>query len=135
MFVVPLTPNEVPHVWDKVKPLINKALKHSMGEQTPHDILIKLIKQENILFIGVEAQEIMLALVGEIIIYPQKRVFHITTWSTKTGHDYEQWMQHWDVIEDFARLQGCTLISAWTRKGLAKKLNWTHEYSVVTKNL
>ena len=135
MLAMPLKPEEVPQVWDKVKPLIDKALVHTLGEQTSHDILIKLVKKENILFIGIEAQEIMSALVGEVQIYPQKRVFHITTWANKTGHDYEQWIQHWDVIEDFASLQGCTLISAWTRKGLAKKLNCTHEYSVVTKNL
>ena len=135
MLAVPLTPDEVPHVWDKVKPIIDKALKNTVGEQTSHDILVKLVKQQNILFIGVEADEIMSALVGEIMIYPQKRVFHITIWANKTGHDYEQWIQLWDVIEDFARLQDCTLISAWTRKGLAKKLNWTHEYSVVTKEL
>ena len=135
MLAIPLKPEEVPQVWDRVKPLIDKALVHTIGEQTSHDILIKLVKKENILFIGVEAQEIMSALVGEVMIYPQKRVFHITTWANKTGHDYEQWMQLFDVVEDFARMQGCTLISAWTRKGLAKKLNWTHEYSVVTKNL
>ncbi len=135
MLAMPLKPQEVPQVWDRVKPLIDKALVHTLGEQTSHDILIKLVKKENILFIGIEAQEIMSALVGEVQIYPQKRVFHITTWANKTGHDYEQWMQHWDVIEDFARHQGCTLISAWTRKGLAKKLKWTHEYSVVTKDL
>ena len=135
MLAVPLKPEEVPQVWDKVKPIIDKALKYTVGEQTSHDILVKLVKQENILFIGVEADEIMSELVGEVMIYPQKRIFHITILSNNTGHDYEQWIQLWDVIEDFARLQDCTLISAWTRKGLAKKLNWTHEYSVVTKEL
>ena len=135
MLALPLKPEEVPQVWEKVKPLIDKALVHTNGEQTSHDILIKLVKQENILFIGVEAQEIMSALVGEVLVYPQKTVFHIITWANKTGQDYEQWIQLFDVVEDFARMQDCTLISAWTRKGLAKKLNWTHEYSVVTKNL
>ena len=132
---MPLKPEEVPQVWDRVKPLIDKALVHTLGEQTSHDILIKLVKKENILFIGIEAQEIMSALVGEVQIYPQKRVFHITTWANKTGHDYEQWMQHWDVIEDFRRAMGCTTVHAWVRKGYVKKLKWKHKYAVLTKDL
>ena len=135
MFLTPIKPEEVPPVWDKVKPLIDKALKHSNGEQTSHDILVKLIKKTNILFIGVEAQEIMMAGIGEILEYPQKRVFHITTWATKTGRDYDQWMALFDVVENVARQLDCSDISAFTRKGLAKKLNWTHEYCVVTKQL
>jgi hypothetical protein len=73
MFAIPLKPQEVPRVWDKVKPLIDKALVHTIGEQTSHDILIKLVKKQNILFIGVEAQEIMSALIGEVQIHPQKK--------------------------------------------------------------
>ena len=26
-------------------------------------------------------------------------------------------------------------VEAWTRKGLAKKLDWDHEYSVITKDI
>ena len=33
MLAIPLKPEEVPHVWDKVKPLIEKALVHTIGEQ------------------------------------------------------------------------------------------------------
>ena len=135
MIAFPLAPEEIPRVWNKVKPLIDKALVHNYGEQNSLDILEKLFKKQVVLFIGVEADEIMSALIGEVLIHPRKKVFHITTWSTKTGHDYDQWMQLFDVVEDFARGQSCTTITAWTRKGLAKKLNWTHEFSVVTKDL
>lgn len=135
MLAIPLAPQNIPKIWNQVKPLVDKALTYNYGEQTSHDVLIRLLKSQVVLFVGIEADEIMSALIGEVLIHPQKKVFHITTWSTKTGYDYEQWMKLFDVVEDFARGQGCTTISAWTRKGLARKLNWKHEYSVVIKDL
>lgn len=133
LFFVPA--KDIPTVWNKVKPLIDKALAHNLGEQTSQDVLAALLKRQSHLLVGVVDGKIEMALIGEVQEFPQKTIFLILTWATKSGHDYEKWMPLFYVVEDFARSQGCTLISAWTRKGLAKKLNWKHEHSVVTKEL
>lgn len=133
--VFPLSRKDIPTVWNKVKPLIDKALAHGLGEQTSQDVLARLLNKQQILFVGVADGKIEMALIGEVQNFPQKTIFLILTWATKSGHDYEKWMPSFHVIENFARSQGCTLISAWTRKGLAKKLNWKHEHTVVTKDL
>tara|TARA_R100000808_G_C2131679_1_gene140755 strand:+ start:153 stop:566 length:414 start_codon:yes stop_codon:yes gene_type:complete len=128
-------PNEIPQMWFNVKPLIEKALVHANGEMLSSDILKLLLENREHLFIGYDNDEILSALVGEIITYPQKKTFRIITWSTKSGHDYEAWIGLFDTIEYFAKSKGCDSIEAWTRKGLARKLKWDNEYSVITKNI
>ena len=128
-------PNEIPYIWIEVKPLIEKALTHANGEMLSEDVLSLLLQNKEHLFIGYTNDEIQSALVGEIIDYPRKKVFRIITWSTKSGHDYEAWIDLFDTIEYFAKSKGCDSIEAWTRKGLARKLKWDNEYSVITKNI
>ncbi len=116
-----VNPNEVPYIWVAIKPLIEKALVHANGEMLSSDILKLLLENKEHLFIGYDNEEIQSALVGEVIHYPQKKVFRIITWSTKSGHDYEAWIDLFDTIEYFAKSRGCDSIEAWTRKGLARK--------------
>ena len=128
-------PNEIPYIWIDIKPLIDKALVHANGEMLSEDVLKLLLQNEEPVFIGYTNDEIQSALVGEIINYPRKKVFRIITWSTKSGHDYEAWIDLFDTIEYFAKSKGCDSIEAWTRKGLARKLKFDNEYSVITKNI
>ena len=130
-----IEPSEIPYIWVDVKPLIDKALVHANGEMLTSDVLKLLLENKEHLFIGFDNDEILSALVGEIIHYPQKKVFRIITWSTKSGHDYEEWIDLFGTIEYFAKSKGCDSIEAWTRKGLARKLKWDNEYSVITKNI
>jgi len=132
-YLVP--PSDVLKVWGKVEPLITKALKHNHGELVSSDILELLLQKRQLLWVGFEDNDIHSALVGEFITYPRKKAFRIITWSTKSGYHYEEWMELFNKIENFARLNGCSVMEAWTRKGLAKKLNWNHSYSVVVKQL
>ncbi len=132
-YLVP--PSDVTKLWGKVEPLITKALKHNHGELISSDILKLLLQRRQLLWIGFEDNDINSALIGEFITYPRKKAFRIITWSTKSGYHYEEWMKLFDKIEDFARVNGCSLMEAWTRKGLAKKLNWNHSYSIVSKQL
>ena len=132
-YLVP--PSDVTKLWGKVEPLITKALKHNHGELISSDILKLLLQRRQLLWIGFEDNDINSALIGEFITYPRKKAFRIITWSTKSGYHYEEWMKLFDKIEDFARVNGCSLMEAWPRKGLAKKLNWNHSYSIVSKQL
>ena len=131
-----VNPKNIPYIWPEVKPLIDKALVHSIGEMISEDVLYLLLEGTEHLCIGVdEDKNILSALVGEIIQYPRKKVLRIITWSTKSGYDYDPWMVLFDTIEDFAKQNGCSGIEAWARKGLARKLKWDHQYAVLTKHL
>lgn len=127
--------SEVPLVWHKVKPFIDKALIYSNGEMVAADVLSSLLNKELFLFIGLEDDEINSALIAELVDYPRKRVFRILTWAAESGYDFKLWMNLLNFIEDFARTAGCEYLEAWVRKGLVKRLKWDHERSVVTKKL
>ena len=69
-------PNQIPYMWHQVKPLIDKALIYSNGEMLVEDILECLLKNEQELVIGYNNDnEILMALVGEIVNYPRKKVY------------------------------------------------------------
>ena len=126
---------EIPYIWHEVSPLIEKALVHAEGSMLTPDVLSLLLDGTECLFIGKKDYKIYSALVGEIVSYPRKRIFRIVTWSTESGYDMEEWINLLHVIEDYARSHFCTELEAWTRKGLARKLKWDNEYSVITKKL
>ena len=135
MFLAPVFASEVPRIWHEVKPLVEKALAHADGEQLPEDVLLKLLNERMILFTGIEGQDLAGICIAEIIFYPRKKVLHLTIVATKSGRDFELWKDTYDVIAEFGRRMGCDSVSAWVRKGFVKKLDWKHQYSVVTKDL
>jgi len=127
-------PKDIPHVWDEVKPLINKALSHANGEMDVSDVLTFLFEGSQILWIGIKNDTIFCAGTTEVVNYPKKKILRIITFASKTGHDYELWKDFADTLENFGTKIGCSSLEAWTRKGLAKKLKWDNEYSVITRH-
>ncbi len=130
-----VNPDDIEYVWEEVKPLLEKALIHAEGEMLSSDILELILEEKETLWVGMSEGDIFCAGVTEIITYPRKKVLRIITFATKSGHDYEMWKDFTDIIEGFGVRYGCSSIEAWTRKGLAKKLNWDNEYSVITKDI
>ena len=130
-----VTPKDVPYVWVEVKPLIDKALKHTAGEMNSSDVLNLILNKNQVLWLGLEDEEIFCAGTTELIYYPKKTILRIVTFASKSGHHYELWKDFIDTLEDYAHLYKCSAIEAWVRKGLAKKLKWDNEYSVITKQL
>ena len=125
---------EIQFIWHKVIPLIDKALKYNyLGSMTTADALRLALDGQEQLWVGVENDELFLALLTEIVYYPQHSVLRIITFATDTGHDMDRWYHHLNSIEEFGRINKCIALEAWTRKGLAEKLNWEHEYSVISK--
>ena len=128
-------PKYVHIIWDEVKPLIDKALDKSDELYKSSDYLDLILKGVCALWIGIDDNEIRSALVCEVVQLPRTKALEIHVWATKSGYDFEPWMKHFDSIEDFGRDHGCTIIEVTVRKGLAKKLNWKHNYSLLTKNI
>ena len=130
-----IRPADVFPIWDEVEPLITKALVKSDEAFSSLDYLDLIMRGVCTLWIGLENNEIKSALVCEATQLPRAKILQIHIWSTKSGHDYEPWMELFDSIEDYGRENGCSIIEVTVRKGLAKKLNWKHTYSVLTKRI
>jgi hypothetical protein len=130
-----IRPADVFPIWDEVEPLITKALVKSDEAFSSLDYLDLIMRGECALWIGLDNNEIKSALVCEATQLPRAKILQIHIWSTKSGHDYEPWMELFDSIEDYGRENGCSIIEVTVRKGLAKKLNWKHTHSVLTKRI
>ena len=138
--VISIAPKSIPYMWHQVKPLIDKALVHSNGELTSDDVLELLLSKRETLVIGYtdpedSYKEILMAAVTEVVQYPRKKVLRIIAWATKSGYDGDEWLTLFSTIEYIGKKSGCDYIEAWTRKGMARKMKWDHEYSVITKQL
>ena len=126
-------PENVQDVWPQARPLIEKALAHDyLGSMTSTDALRLILNERQQLWIGIDT-DIFLAILTEIVHYPQSKVLRIIAFSTVTGHDMDVWYHHINVLEEFALACECTALEAWARKGLAEKLKWEHEYAVISK--
>ena len=130
-----IRPADVFLVWDEVKPLVDKALVKSDEAYSSLDYLELILREVCALWIGVDNNEIKSALVCEVTQLPRAKILQIHIWATKSGHDYEPWMELFDSIEDYGRENGCSCIEVTVRKGIAKKLNWKQTYSVLTKRI
>ncbi len=131
-----IEPKDLPYMWPEAAEIINKGLTHSNGEVNADSFFYPIYAGKQYLWVGydtdVEAPEIEAVLIGEIIKYPLKTSLFIHVWATKSGYDYEPWMNLWDSITNFAKINGCDFVEAKVRKGLAKKLKWTDKHSLVT---
>ena len=128
-----VNPEDIPNIWADIQPLVEKALDHSEGNMNTYDALRLLLNGRQQLWVGYTESSIDCAGITEIIPYPRHKILRIITFSTKSGHDLDLWRTQLGAVEEFGIACGCTRLEAWTRKGLAEKLKWEHEYAVISK--
>ena len=131
-----IKPDDVEDLWFGARPLIQKALNHAEGALSTTDVLRMILNGQMHLWVGFQNNKILTAIVTEIINYTIHKICRIITTATETGHDLDEWyptmLEH---VGEFALSEGCVALEAWCRKGLARKLDWDHEHSVVYKVL
>ena len=130
---------QLPRVWHLIKPLIDKALDHSLGERMASDMLEDLMNDQLWLLAGIDEQgDLAGVLVAEEIVHPQKKELYVHAWATQTGYGFDDWVELFEQsLLEIAYDNGCHYISSNCRKGLAKKMttkrNWIDKYSVICK--
>ena len=128
-------PKDVLYIWPEISYLINKGLSHSNGEIDAESFFLPIYTGQQYLWVGLEDGKLESALICEVLRYQLRTSLFIHVWVTRSGRDYEPWMEHWDSIINFAKINSCDFIEAKVRKGLAKKLKWTDKHSIVTLEL
>ena len=130
---------QLPRVWHFIRPLIDKALDHSLGERTASDMLEDLMNDQLWLLTGIDEQgDLAGVLVAEEIVHPQKKELYVHAWATQTGYGFDDWVEPFEQsLLEIASDNGCHYISSNCRKGLAKKMTtkrgWDNSYSVISK--
>ena len=129
-----MRPEDVAHVWGDVAPLLLTVSQHAEGEMEPDDYLESLTHGDMQLWTASEEKKIFLAMVTQIVPYPQKKVLRVIAIS---GERFKEAHKHFnDVVETFALRVGCSSMELWGRKGWKKMLpEWKDSYIVFTKDL
>ena len=139
MRVEQIHPWQLPRTWNHIKPLIDKALVHSLGERLASDMLEQLMNDELWLLAGIDEQgDLAGVIVAEEIVHPQKKELYVHAWATVTGYGFDDWVELFEQsLLEIANDTGCHYISSMCRKGLAKKMttkrDWSDKYSVICK--
>ena len=139
MRIETIHPWQLPRVWHILRPIIDKALVHSLGEQIASDMLEALMNAELWLLTGIAEQgDLAGVLVAEEIVHPQKKELYVHAWATVTGYGFDDWVEPFEQsLLEIAQDTGCHYISSMCRKGLAKKMTtqrgWSDKYSVICK--
>ena len=93
MRIETIHPWQLPRVWHILRPIIDKALVHSLGEQLASDMLEDLMNDELWLLTGIDAQgDLAGVLVAEEIVHPQKKELYVHAWATVTGYGFDDWV-------------------------------------------
>ena len=124
MRVEQIHPWQLPRVWHILRPIIDKALDHSLGERTASDMLEDLMNDQLWLLTGIDEQgDLAGVLVAEEIVHPQKKELYVHAWATVTGYGFDDWVDLFEQsLLEIASDTGCHYISSMCRKGLAKKM-------------
>ena len=131
-----IKPDDIEDIWFGARRLIQIALNHAEGALSTTDVLRMILNGQMHLWVGFQDNKIFTAIVTEFINYPRHKICRIITTATQTGHDFDEWYPTmFQNVEEFALSEGCVALEAWCRKGLARKLDWDHEHSVVYKVL
>ena len=105
--------DEIDNFWEKVAPLVERAMEYADGKMNTEDV-----------YNGLKSKDFQLWLVPggiwvtHIAKYPQsKRV----EWIAAAG-EYQDWTEHLPVLLDWARAQGCDAVEIGGRAGWGRKV-------------
>jgi hypothetical protein len=116
--ILPVPVNAVRVVWDKALPHLAEPIALSHGCYEPEDVAGFCEKGGFKLWLACDGEEIIAAIVAEIVDFPRKRVLLIRF---AGGRDMARWYAPMETaVEEWARAFGCSAECVFGRKGWAR---------------
>jgi len=127
-------------LWPYAEPLLNKAIKRTIGEVGLEDVKkwLKEGRQQLWLILDEEEQEIIVAFTTEIYIYPNHRHLRGHLWGAKRN-TIKKWLDIWsEPVEKFCKENNISHIETagrdgWTR--VLKDKGYKKYYTVLVKEI
>ena len=113
--------DEIDNFWEKVSPLVDRAMEYADGKMTTEDVYNQL-----------KAKHIQLWLVPggiwvtRVVDYPQSRRVE---WIAAAG-EYQDWTDHLPPLFEWARAQGCDAAEIGGRAGWGRKTGFEEIHRV-----
>jgi len=131
-----VAPNNVYSVWDNVENYLNVSINVSGGDYTLDQLKLLLVRGEQTLLVSTDEKGVLNgAMTVEFSNRPNSRVMFITA----LGGNGIVNKDTFDQVENWARMQGATKVSAWAQEAQARlykiKSNFNTVRMVVEKDL
>ena len=123
--------DEIPYVWDKVSPFIQKAIDRG-SNYCLDDILEGLCNTSMQLWTYMEGNDIRAAMVTSI---QEKEGVRYLLFLAMGGDSLDVWMKYLPLVEDWARENGCEEARIYGRAGWARRTGYDIQYVKMTKRL
>lgn len=114
-----LTREQAVASWPVLEPMFQRAMDKGQGESTLVDYLQKILNYHAQCWAVYEDGVITGAGLTEILTYTQHKTLHIILF---TGLETAVTPRIMELVDQFARDQGCIAQESWGRKGWAKML-------------
>lgn len=111
-------PDSLDRLWPMVASLIDRAYE-ATDALMPVDLLLKLRRGDQLLWIATTDDEVLAALTTELI---WRRSGLVLLLKAVGGSEIELWKDHLPAIEDYAWSKGCVKVCGEGRGGWARKL-------------
>ena len=121
-------------VWDKVKPLIQRAIDKGNGDCFCVEDILSFLENRD-MQLWIHPSENLSCCVTQIVTYPQKKVCQIIF---VAGSKMGQWLSCDEQIAAWAKTNGCTRLEAACRDGwlrVLSKKNWRKSSVIIRKDL
>jgi len=122
----------VESVWGSVKNLITKTNDDVLND---NDIKGYLLNGDYTLWVAIdeESKDVVAAMTTEFAYYPRDKVCRVVTLA---GERMKEWIGNLDMVEDWAKEQGCNYLDMYGRRGWIKVLpNWKEDSVLLRKKL
>ncbi len=130
----PTDPVDLPKDWPLYAPLVRRALEAGEGSYNERDVLFALLAGQWRLWIYGELGAAPASIcITEIVNFPRKRKCLLRY----IAGEWRHFQKYLNLMETYARGEGCNLIEAYMRKGLGRMLppDWTTRHVIMVKEL
>lgn len=124
--MISLVPREeVPHIWQTVGPMIDRAIEYYPGRMDSVDVFADILQRHLTLWVSLLGQEIIGCAVTRIYQTPLAKVL---SFEFLAGDDVDTWLEEGaDVLNRYAYDEKCAMMECRGRFGWVprlKKLGW-----------
>lgn len=130
-----VTSKEILGIWDKIAPMLQKAIDKTQHDFDIEDILKFLLSSDMQLWIWVENAQIIACCVSQIINYPRRKVCQLPYIA---GSGLKRFIESENIIMQWARKQGCSQLEGFDRGGWVRVLkvkDWFRVWTTIRKDI
>lgn len=118
-----LTPEQILKFWSTLEKPISDALKYSVNELSSFDVFKLAIDGKIHIWATLDnLSNIAVITTTRFLHYKSKKVMQMLTMTTLGSSIPDMFDQH-EKFEEFAKVNSCSSIQAWGRKGWLRRLN------------